>query len=131
MTDDLFVYGSLRTGAGTRMEAELVRGARAAGRGWLPGRLYDLGAYPGYVPGAEDDGRVLGEVWTLTAPETLLPLLDRYEGCTEDDPEPHEYRRVVQTVQMADGSTREAWVYVYNRPPAGLRPIPGGDYLRR
>ncbi len=131
MTNLLFVYGTLRGGAAHPMHRVLARHARLEGPARLRGRLYDLGSYPAAVADPAAGGEVIGEVWRMLAPERLLPLLDRYEGCTPEDPEPHEYRREPCTVTVAGQGGREAWVYVYNRPSGGLPLIPGGDYLAR
>lgn len=127
----VFVYGSLRKGCGHPMHQVLGEGAHLDAMARLPGRLYDLGAYPALVPDATAQGTVLGELYRVPEPGRVLPLLDRYEGCTAEDQDPHEYRRERHTVVLDDGSTRVAWVYVYNRPVAHLEPIPGGDYLNR
>lgn len=111
------------------MHGALLRHAVLEGHGHLSGRLYDLGAYPAAVIDRTVSGVVVGEVYRMNEPDRLLPLLDRYEGCTPDLPEPHEYRREVHAVQLADGRRIEAWVYVWNRSTEGLRPIPGGDYV--
>jgi gamma-glutamylcyclotransferase (GGCT)/AIG2-like uncharacterized protein YtfP len=33
-------------------------------------------------------------------------------------------------IQMANGSSREGWIYVYNRQPGKAKLVRGGDYLR-
>jgi gamma-glutamylcyclotransferase (GGCT)/AIG2-like uncharacterized protein YtfP len=77
--------------------------------------LYNIGLYPGVVPG---EGAVYGEVYRIDA--TTLGELDalRTSG--------GEYKR--QLIQTPYGS---AWLYVYQRSVAGLTHIPSGDWLRR
>jgi gamma-glutamylcyclotransferase (GGCT)/AIG2-like uncharacterized protein YtfP len=140
--EHLFVYGTLRHGSGHPLARLLATHARFVGRARFTGRLFDLGAYPAAVP-APEGGEVVGELYRLLAPEILLPLLDRYEGCTEGPQERArdtpgapgspggEYRRERLPVRLEHGGTREAWIYLYNRPTERLRPIPGGDYLSR
>lgn len=126
--DHLFVYGTLRPAARHALQAALQRHARWLGAGWVAGRLYDLGRYPGLVPDIRA-GAVHGDVYRLREQRALLRALDRYEGCGPRMPRPREYRR--ETVQVHFGRRRlRAWVYVYNRPVAGLRTVAGGDYLR-
>ena len=77
----------------------------------------DLGDYPGLLPSGDPEARVSGELYRIYdgASAELFEGLDRYEGCSEDDPEPHEYFRHRQNVTLfADQETYEAWVYLYN-----------------
>ena len=136
--DHLFVYGTLRQGSGHPLARLLATHARYVGRARFAGRLFELGSYPAVVP-APGGGEVVGELYRLIAPEMLLSLLDRYEGCNEGHnegpgsvPDPRaEYRRERRPVRLDDGTARDAWIYLYNRPTEGLRPIPHGDYLSR
>jgi gamma-glutamylcyclotransferase (GGCT)/AIG2-like uncharacterized protein YtfP len=125
--DHLFVYGTLRPAACHALQAVLRRHARWLGPGTVAGRLYDLGRYPGLVPDTRGAG-VRGDLYRLRHQHALLAVLDRYEGCGPRMPQPREYRR--EAVQVRFGQRRLwAWVYVYNRPVAGLRVVRGGDYL--
>lgn len=114
----LFVYGTLRAGAGTPQAARLAREAISLGRAHAAGRLLLIGSYPGLVAGT---GRVTGEVYQLDAPAPVLLWLDRYEG--------PRFRREVHPVQLAAGGELEAWVYRYAGPAAGLPAVPGNDFL--
>lgn len=170
----IFVYGTLRKGAGHPMNRALEAQATYAGPGRFPGKLYDLGSYPAAVPchgvPRHEGGMVIGDLYCLHRPERILPLLDRYEGCTDMDGSGADYRREARTVQISpmvpmapmvpmeqrvpmapfpagkhvveiqpdekqpggkplDRDTVQAWIYLYNRPTAGLKVIPGGDYL--
>ena len=126
--DHLFVYGTLRAAAGHGLQRELSRHARRLGEGWVAGRLYDLGAYPGLVPdpGAGD---VIGDIYRLRQSRALLAALDRYEACGPRMPGPREYRRVPIQVRWKRRRLW-VWIYAYRRPTQGLRVLPGGDYLR-
>ncbi len=123
-TDLLFVYGTLRRGL--PMHRLLRPHAVFLGEGRVQGRLYEAGGYPGLV--LEGDGRVKGELYRLRRPNSVLRVLDRYEGCSPSDPQPHEYRRVLTEVRRARGGRMRAWVYEYRLPAAGLELIPSGDY---
>jgi gamma-glutamylcyclotransferase (GGCT)/AIG2-like uncharacterized protein YtfP len=127
----VFVYGTLRKAVGHAMHRILARDARFVGPATVRGALYDLGAYPGLVTGGDAARLVHGEVYALDpdSADATLADLDAYEGCAATDPEPHEYRRVVVQVTLADGALLAASTYVLNRPHAGLQPIPDGDYL--
>jgi len=98
VTQRLAVYGTLRRADGMQEKlgvAALLRFERAC---VIPGRLIDLGAYPGLI---EAEGRVPGELFQVLDP-TAWPILDEYEG------EEYERRRTVLLEPRA-----EAWVYVY------------------
>lgn len=125
----LFVYGTLRAGARHPMHALVSQGGQSLGAGRVQGRLLRVDWYPGLVLSGPT-GWVLGEVWRLRDATVLEPL-DRYEGCGPEDPRPHEYDRVRVQVQMADGSRRQAWTYVYRGSQRDCEDIPGGDWLAR
>ena len=129
MADHLFVYGTLRAGCRHPMHDVLRRHAESVGRARFAGRLYHVGAYPAAVPAADASPPVTGELYRLRDPATLLPQLDRYEGCTDSPDAATEYRRERQPVIRADGSAVKAWIYLYNRPVGALRRIVSGDYL--
>lgn len=72
---------------------------------------------PGVLPSGNAQERVEGELYAIHegASEELFNVLDRYEGCSEDDPEPHEFfRHRLEALQQADQQVVEAWVYLYN-----------------
>ena len=96
----------------------------------VAGRLYDLGAYPGMV--LSDDGSyVRGEIYEVRPDDwyTVIQRLDDYEGCSERDPLPHEYRRELVRAELRSGEVIDAWAYVLNRHAEGLREIVSGDFL--
>ena len=90
------------------------------------GRLLKIDWYPALVPG---DGRVTGDIFVPRDLQATLALLDAYEECTADFPQPWEYRRCVIPVETADGEI-QAWTYLYNRPTDGLSVIAGGDWFK-
>lgn len=109
----IFVYGSLRRKQGN---SHWMTNAQ-----WLGDhnvndyQLYNLGHYPGAVPG---DGLVQGEVYRIDA--STLAELDalRTKG--------GEYAR--QLIQTPYGS---AWMYVYQRPVNQFTLIESGNWLDR
>lgn len=90
----LFVYGTLRRDPAHDMFHLLARAARFLGEAQVQGRLYDLGAYPGMTL-TNDDRYVKGELYEIHPErwQETIRQLDEYEGCSEADPPPHEYRR--------------------------------------
>ena len=117
----LFVYGTLRRGAGA---ASRLPGPRRAVR--ARGRLVDLGAYPGLVPGP---GWIAGELVALpsrAAAAARFAQLDDYEDFAGWDALGRSlYHRGV--VRLEGGGV--AWTYVL-RDGAGP-PIASGDWLAR
>lgn len=114
----LFVYGTLRVGAGTPQAAWLAREAAWLGHARATGRLLRVGYYPGLVAG---DSRIIGDVFRLDRPGTTLQWLDRYEG--------PGFRREVRAVRLAGGGELDAWVYRYAGPVEGLPAVSGNDFL--
>ncbi|OEU75677.1 MAG: hypothetical protein BA869_02845 [Desulfuromonadales bacterium C00003107] len=127
-TDLLFVYGTLRQGAGHPSHRLLEKGAKLVGRGHMRGQLYEVKGYPGAICSDRDDGQVVGELYRLLEADSLLATLDVYEEAGEDYPEPREYQRCRVTVEREDKTKVVAWCYLYNRPAVGLRLIASGDW---
>jgi gamma-glutamylcyclotransferase (GGCT)/AIG2-like uncharacterized protein YtfP len=128
----LFVYGTLRAAAGHRMNKVLEREGEWIGRGRVPGVLYDIGAYPGAVRKSGIRAYVHGDVYRLRNPQQALKVLDRYEGLDEgkSDGKSAEFKRSRVGVDIGRAKKVRAWIYLYNRPTAGLPRIRSGDYLR-
>jgi gamma-glutamylaminecyclotransferase len=111
----LFVYGTLKRG-GSRHS--LLKGCPFLGHALAKGfALYDLGAYPGMVPG---DGVVRGEVYEI--PEKLLRELDWVEGA------PFLFRRELIEVVLEDHTPLRAHAYLYNREVEGAALVPSGEW---
>lgn len=87
------------------------------------GKLYKIDYYPGAVPSGDPNDAVQGEVYLLHQADVALSLLDRYEECGPEFPEPTEYSRQKQSVLLKDGRLITAWVYVYNHSTEGLELI--------
>lgn len=105
------------------MAARLEGCSRPIGDGWVPGTLYDLGAYPGFVRSGDWAERVYGELLELSNPEAAFEWLDEYEGPA--------YGREVVTFRSDEGTRSEAWCYAYLGPVreekrivSGVWPIP-------
>ena len=127
MPEYIFVYGTLRKDSPQPMARLLVSHSQYIGEASIQGALYDLGRYPGVL---EHQGyRTFGELFRLEEPEKILPPLDDYEECSAAYPEPTLYLRKLCPVLLEDGSTVDAWVYVYNRQVTGCTLIEEGRYL--
>jgi gamma-glutamylcyclotransferase (GGCT)/AIG2-like uncharacterized protein YtfP len=102
--DQLFVYGTLRTGQ--RAHGLLAPHVRASEPAWCRGTMYGFATgYPGVVLAGST--RIVGEVVGLTDPAAAFVALDAYEG--------DEFARVVAEVEVM-GGVRRAWIYVLSDP---------------
>ena len=132
MQNYLFAYGTLRPGLAPPSVRRLVARLRLIGPGSAPGRLYDLGAYPGAIFEPSAECRVAGDVFELPADSlNLLADLDAYEGYATDDAAGSLYLRIRLSVTLADGRAIDCWAYRYNREVGPARRIESGDYARR
>ena len=128
-SDRLFVYGTLMRGYVHPMARLLSANADFLGEASCQGRLYQVKHYPGLVLSDQASDIVLGELYRLRAVDDLLREFDMYEACGEGFPEPTQYVRRMLAVMLADGTTREAWTYIYNWPVAELARIESGRFL--
>ena len=119
---DLFIYGTLLPGL--RLQAEMF-GAECLGTAKVPGRLVDVGQYPGLVHG---EGEVLGEVYRVS--DAQLVRLDAVEDMVRGDRVASQYWREQLPVLAGACAGQCVWTYVYNRPIEALAPIAHGDYRR-
>ena len=127
MSDQVFFYGTLRTGFNRTTRAGIDAFLKFAGRAWIHGKLFDLGIYPAAVPAT--DARVWGEVFEITDPPKVLAALDRIEGHRPAEPERSLYNRVRVPATLDDGRIEEVWVYFYNAPLGRAQRIQSGDYV--
>jgi gamma-glutamylcyclotransferase (GGCT)/AIG2-like uncharacterized protein YtfP len=128
LVNELFVYGTLMQDTNSAMARFLRAHVQARGTAYLPGRLYDLGSYPGAVYDPEAESTITGQIYTLKAPEVILPVLDDYEGVSDNPGQTEEYTRIVVPA-IFNGTKVSCWIYQYNFDPAELPLIPGGNYL--
>ena len=129
ISDRLFVYGTLMRGFDHPMATLLSRSADFLGPARCRGRLYLVRHYPGLVPSNDPADIVFGELYRLHARDELLREFDLYEACGEEFAPPTEYLRKILGVTLDDGSSSEAWAYVYNWPVDRLPRIASGKFL--
>jgi gamma-glutamylcyclotransferase (GGCT)/AIG2-like uncharacterized protein YtfP len=114
----LFVYGTLRPFVGIEMASWLRSHARYLGAATTPGRLYDLGAYPGMRAARGRRERVVGDVYRVTDAR-VFRVLDRYEA---------RFVRERCVVSLDGRGHRVAWAYRYPHRVASAARIASGDY---
>jgi gamma-glutamylcyclotransferase (GGCT)/AIG2-like uncharacterized protein YtfP len=126
----LFVYGTLRRGF--PLHRHLHEAAvEFIGEGSIPGRLYDLGEYPGAVAAASPGEEVHGELYRLSDPAQQLAALDQVEEYDAARPENSLFLRERVDVRASIGSVVKAWTYLLRDKPSNARWIEGGDYSTR
>jgi gamma-glutamylcyclotransferase (GGCT)/AIG2-like uncharacterized protein YtfP len=128
--EQLFVYGSLRSGFKHPAYQYLASYFDYVGDARVRGTLFDLGTYPAAVPDPADHW-IIGELYHLKADqdfEWAIEQLDDYEGLHVEEGEQPLYRRELATVYTADHTTR-AWIYWYNQSVADKAIIESGDTL--
>ena len=126
----IFVYGTLRRDTNSEMYQHLAKYAEFVDDATCLGKLYKVDYYPGMVPSDDTKDIVCGEVYLLQRTDIVLPLLDQYEECGQEFPEPNEYSRQQQTVFLKNGNIVTAWIYIYNHPTEGLELIESADFLK-
>lgn len=130
MSQHLFLYGTLLPGEAPEEIASIVQRFRRLGSAHVRGRLYDFGEFPGAVLDPSSRTMIHGELVALPSDERILEALDRYEEFDPSHPKKSLFVRKRAKVLMGNGSSREVWIYVYNRPPGKAKLVRGGDYLR-
>ncbi len=96
----LFVYGKLRRGGGLPMSINFPN-SKFIANAKVPGRLYDLGPYPGLLLG-ESNSTAVGEVHEVD--DEILNKLDEIEGSSE-------YWR--KQIEVSVGAERRmCWIYL-------------------
>ncbi|MDH5612448.1 MAG: gamma-glutamylcyclotransferase [Gammaproteobacteria bacterium] len=128
-TEFIFVYGTLCGSTASRMRETLMPHCDYVSNGYMQGKLYDVGQYPGAVESQYSADRVYGELYKIVDCDSVLTGLDEYEECTDHFPEPHEYIRQQLPIILAGGDSVIAWIYIFNHDISRLKHIKTGDYL--
>lgn len=126
----LFVYGSLRSGLLNPILSHISRYFVLDGMGAIQGELYDIGEYPGAIPGTGDE-LIVGEVYHIAHIEEFeqaMIALDDYEGLLVEPGEIPLFRREPEHI-LFQNSTVLAWVYWYNHALTNEPRIESGDYV--
>lgn len=119
----LFAYGTLQPGLAPLEIAAVVEKLRLVGEGFLFGKLYDLGSYPGAVIDPASASIIYGAVHELPEGEEILRKLDAYEG--------PDYVRIEQLVTLTANGGMSCWVYDYQGRPGEDRLIESGRWAER
>jgi gamma-glutamylcyclotransferase (GGCT)/AIG2-like uncharacterized protein YtfP len=129
MNDKLFVYGTLLD-EDNKYGIYLRDNSRFYATGRLPGKLYDIGEYPGAALLTESDEYISGIILQIYRPDDILAVIDLYEGFGDDQPQPNEFVRVL-TQAETDAGQVSCWIYIYNLPTNNLTAITEGRYHKQ
>jgi len=121
----LFVYGTLMQGE-SRAHCLSQHGIRQRCFGRIPGRLLDLGHFPGLRPAARADQWVWGEWLVFDDIQGALEAADQIEGFGGFGNTSNFYDRRLTQVTLADGSQALAWVYYFGEETGA--PLPQGHW---
>lgn len=124
----LFVYGTLLQ-PGNEFAGYLNKHRKFISNGKVKGRLYDIGEYPGAVIDKADEYFIYGAIFMMDDPETILKVVDDYEGIGELYNHPQEYIRE-QVDILTDNGNINCWMYLYNLPVSTYQQIINGDYMQ-
>jgi gamma-glutamylcyclotransferase (GGCT)/AIG2-like uncharacterized protein YtfP len=123
----LFVYGTLMTGFENPYSSQLRQHSKWLGTGYFTGHLYRISWYPGAIYRPAATSKVHGEIYRLSDPKLLIPLLDAYEDLDED-PAKSLYVRQIVPVSTPEGKIFPCWTYLYNQSTEGLFEYPDGKF---
>lgn len=112
-TEFFFVYGTLKEGGHFAADFDAFR--VSSDKASLLGHdLYDLGWFPGIVPGS---GKVVGELHEYSNPDVVQRAMDRIEGYTGDPDNSLFVRKLVTVTINATGEKVTCNAYAFNSDP--------------
>jgi len=123
----LFAYGTLCSFFTNPFAFRLKAEGSLITKGFVQGRLFDLGDYPAVIESsASDQSIVWGEIYRIS--RTSFSWIDSYEGMVSPGNPLNEYNRK-QVDAIADKEVYKVWVYFYNHGTENFSEISGGDYI--
>jgi gamma-glutamylcyclotransferase (GGCT)/AIG2-like uncharacterized protein YtfP len=128
MKDYLFVYGTLAKEIAPREIAAAVKKLKDVGRGFILGRLYDIGEYPGAVLNGGPQDKIFGRIYQLPGDPAVLDQLDTYEGFDPAAPAQSVFVRRRTSINRPNKTILKGWVYEYNRDVSSQPRIKNGQY---
>ena len=127
-TNYIFVYGLLKSIYDNEPARLIRKNCTLIGEGSFPGKLIDIGSYPGAVYESKSDSKVYGEVYRIDKnKDELVSFLDQFEGVGDQFEQPNEYVREIIPIQI-DGREILASSYLYHWNYDGLKVIASGRY---
>lgn len=129
MKDYLFAYGTLAEDPAPSEIAATMKQLKFVGEGFVLGRLYDMGEYPGAV--LDDTGnKVFGKIFEFVGNSGALDQLDKYEGFEAKQPVTSLFVRKRNMIMRANQPPLTGWVYEYNGDVKSASIIKTGRYSK-
>jgi gamma-glutamylcyclotransferase (GGCT)/AIG2-like uncharacterized protein YtfP len=128
--NQLFVYGSLRSGFHSHAYEYIRRYFTLVGNAKVRGKMFDLGEYPAGVK-SNDNSFIIGELYRIINENEIdwaIAQLDDYEGVSVEPGETPLYKREIADVHFENNIT-PAWIYWYNGDVNGKPSVESGDIL--
>ncbi len=130
MSEYLFIYGTLSPEIAPKEIAAAVRKLRFVGNGFVRGRLYDLGKYPGIKLEAASRTKVRGRVYRLPENRKAIESIDAFEEYYPNKPDASLYKRRLAQVELESGEKVRSWIYEYNGSASPKTLIKSGVYSK-
>jgi gamma-glutamylcyclotransferase (GGCT)/AIG2-like uncharacterized protein YtfP len=133
LISNIFVYGTLREGRLEHVLPEIKRFVTYSEKGYVKGRLFDVGDFPGARPARLDNKKVYGQLIEIK-PEhesDVFKELDEYEEYNPSNPDSSLFVRKKVNVVTKEGKNINAWIYWYNHKVNNLKEITDGIYRKR
>ena len=131
--DQLFVYGSLRSGFHHPAFEYISRHFSFVCNAKIKGIMYDAGPYPAALR-TDRDSFIIGELYQIKNKNEFnwaVAQLDDYEGLSAEEEETSLFKREMTDVFVNDSSVQiRAWVYWYSGDVTGKPVIASGDSLQ-
>ncbi|MEO8147978.1 MAG: gamma-glutamylcyclotransferase family protein [Bacteroidia bacterium] len=131
--DYIFLYGTLRKEFNHHVFKKVEDKLDYVGKGFVKGKIFDIGEYPGLIESTGNQSVVEGDVYSIkNETEKVFKLLDRYEGFIEGNLNKSEYIRKRKDIQLIREDKKiRSWIYIYNRTKhKNFKEIFTGDYLK-
>ena len=129
MNKYLFVYGTLMKKYSGHKPIYLEKYGKYVSEGFIQGRLYEIDNYPGLILSNNSNDKVYGEIFLLDDFTASIHKLDEYEDYFQDDLENSLYVRQEEEINIKEGETKKAWVFIFNKEVDEKKRIISGNYM--
>lgn len=132
LKNHLFLYGSL---LGDIKEEKVKKifneNCQFISVGYILGKLYDLGEYPGAILTTDKNERVFGKIFGIKNPQKTFRVFDEYEEYFPKDLKKSLFvRRKTKAYLLPLEDTITSWTYFYNQKIDKEPQINSGHYPR-
>jgi len=128
----LFLYGSLLGNIKEeKVEKMFKDNCHFITKGFILGKLYDLGEYPGAIPTTNKDDKVFGKIFWVKHPRRTFRILDEYEEYFPKNPKKSLFIRCKTKAYLLPSENNiKCWTYFYNQKIDKEPQINSGNYLK-